>query len=218
MTSSSTSNIYMTCGHQPRDSKRYAWCLETSQHSIDWKVRRSQGRSHGHGHCPSVQLCPPCPSSSLHLFVLHRTGNLNQISARRWLGDSIEMNSNQCRQNDASNNLKKPYDTTSVQDFTHVFAGGRPAFWHRKTVYLPTCLQVSLLFAAPVPLVAWRTSWNLSVHGLRRHCVQVTFSGPWLWYSCLQTLPEAQRIEDKTGNGIKHGKLWLICEVEHEHF
>ena len=149
MASSSTSNIYMTCGHQPRDSKRYAWCLETSQHSIDWKVRRSHGRSHDHCHCPSVQLCPPCPSSSLHLFVLHRS-NLNQISPKvtRCHWNEFKLLSKWC--------FKQPQKAVWFVTWFHpmFLEEKRPAFWKNG---LPANLPSGF---SPV-----RGSSTSSVHG-----------------------------------------------------
>lgn len=173
------------------------------------------------------------------------TDNLNQeISDRRWLGDSIEMNSKSL----SKWCFKQPQKAVSF----NIGPGFHPLF----------LLEVSQLFDFPCGAISsknglfiWHTpsmTWNCTMeHGnstanlpswgfspvrgsstsgshlgdsraeiwqvfIMNHAswtlkiVQLLFSGPWLWYSCLQTLPEAQ-------SGKRHQTLeftlWLICEM-----
>lgn len=179
------------------------------------------------------------------------TDNLNQeISDRRWLGDSIEMNSKSV----SKWCFKQPQKAVSF----NIGPGFHPLF----------LLEVSQLFDFPCGAISsknglftWHTpstTWNCTMeHGnstanlpswgfspvrgsstsgshlgdspraeicqvfIMNHAswtlkiVQLLFSGPWLWYSCLQTLPEAQRIEDKTKNAKREtaSNTGIYCEM-----
>lgn len=140
-------------------------------------------------------------------------------------------------QNDASNNLKKPYPLTSVQDFTPCFCWRSASFltflveqFHQKTVYLPdilrawlgivrwnteiqlpTCLPgVSLLFAAPAPLVAILATHELKFDKcsswimLHEPSKLSSFCFPGL--DC-DTRVCKHCLRRKAGNGIKHWNL-----------